>query len=374
MRDILSSIVHWTEPFAVATVTETWSSAPRRPGSSMAVSSTGEVVGSVSGGCVESDLYLRCQEVIAGGDTQVVRYSVGDGDALSIGLTCGGRIDVVIQYIDPSLGWLAALHDAVLSRTPVALCTILDGDGAGQTRLVLRAESHGTTHVPHVDRELDRRALDTVSRDDGSIIDIACDWLDKPVHARAFVLSLTPPSRMVIFGSTDHAAAVCRIAKFMGYDVTVCDTRPVFTTPARFPDADEVVVEWPEDYLDQTVIDSQTAICILTHDPRFDIPLLEKSLATRARYIGAMGSRKVHKKRMEELRARGLTETELSRLHSPIGLDIGGYSPEEVAVAVAAELIAERHGGTGQSLSRVSTAERTGDVLARELETAVTQP
>lgn len=307
---------------------------------------------------------------------QVVRYSVGDGDALSIGLTCGGRIDVVIQYIDPSLGSLTALHDAVLSRTPVALCTILEGDGAGQTRLVLQTESHGTTEVPHVDRELDRRALDTVSlsRDDGSIIDIACDWLDEPVRARAFILSLTPPSRMVIFGSTDHAAAVCRIAKFMGYDVTVCDTRPLFTTRARFPDADEVVVEWPEDYLDQTVIDSQTVICILTHDPRFDIPLLEKSLATKARYIGAMGSRKVHKKRMEELRARGLTERALGRLHSPIGLDIGGCSPEEVAVAVAAELIAERHGGTGQSLSRVSTAERTGDVLARELETAVTRP
>ena len=166
-----------------------------------------------------------------------------------------------------------------------------------------------------------------------------------------FVQSFAPPPRMLVFGAIDFAAAVARAGKFLGYRVTVCDARPIFATNARFPDADEVVVDWPHRYLAQTPIDSRTVICVLTHDPKFDVPVLEVALRTPAGYIGAMGSRRTHDDRLARLREAGLTEDELARLRSPIGLDLGARTPEETAVSVAAELIQLRWGGSGQPLT-----------------------
>jgi len=154
-----------------------------------------------------------------------------------------------------------------------------------------------------------------------------------------------------VFGAIDFAAAVARVGKFLGYRVTVCDARPVFATPARFPEADEVIVEWPHRYLERTSVDERTAICVLTHDPKFDVPLLEVALRTPAGYIGAMGSRRTHSDRLARLREAGLTDAELARLRSPIGLDLGARTPEETAVSVAAELIQLRWGGSGQPLT-----------------------
>jgi xanthine dehydrogenase accessory factor len=169
-----------------------------------------------------------------------------------------------------------------------------------------------------------------------------------------FVHSFAPPPRMLVFGAIDFAAAVARAGKFLGYQVTVCDARPIFATKARFPDADEVVVEWPHRYLARTPVDTRTVICVLTHDPKFDVPVLEVALRTPAGYIGAMGSRRTHDDRLERLREAGLTEEELARLRSPIGLDLGARTPEETAVSVAAELIQLRWGGSGKPLTLTS--------------------
>ena len=176
--------------------------------------------------------------------------------------------------------------------------------------------------------------------------------------------SFAPPPRMVVFGAIDFAAAVASIGKYLGYHVTVCDARPVFATPARFPGADEVVVDWPHRFLQRTAVDERTVICVLTHDPKFDVPVLEVALRTPAAYVGAMGSRRTHEDRLERLRAVGLTDAELARLRSPIGLDLGARTPEETAVSVAAELIQLRWGGSGQALTSIAGRihhERPGD-------------
>ncbi|WP_181806518.1 XdhC family protein, partial [Streptomyces shenzhenensis] len=165
-----------------------------------------------------------------------------------------------------------------------------------------------------------------------------------------FLESFAPPPRMLVFGAIDYAAAVARIGDFLGYRVTVCDARPVFATPKRFPAAVEVVVDWPHRYLSGTVTDDRTVICVLTHDPKFDVPLLEEALRRPAAYIGAMGSRRTHDERRARLAEAGLTEAELSRLRSPLGLDLGARTPEEVAVSVAAEIVALRWGGSGAPL------------------------
>jgi len=178
-----------------------------------------------------------------------------------------------------------------------------------------------------------------------------------------FVNSFAPAPRMLVFGAIDFAAAVARVGKFLGYHVTVCDARKVFATASRFPDADEVVVDWPHRFLGTTEVDTRTVICVLTHDPKFDVPLLEVALRTPAGYIGAMGSRRTHDDRLARLREAGLTEDELARLRSPIGLDLGARTPEETAVSIAAELIQLRWGGTGHPLT--DTEGRIHHELAR---------
>ncbi len=164
------------------------------------------------------------------------------------------------------------------------------------------------------------------------------------------------PPRMIVFGAIDFASAVARIGKFLGYYVTVCDARPVFATRKRFPDADELIVKWPHQYLDETEVDDRTVLCVLTHDPKFDVPLLERALTRPAAYIGAMGSRRTHDDRLARLRAAGVSEAAISRLSSPIGLDLGARTPEETAVAIAAEIIALNRGGTGQPLAQSQLA------------------
>jgi xanthine dehydrogenase accessory factor len=179
-----------------------------------------------------------------------------------------------------------------------------------------------------------------------------------------FIQSFAPPPRMYVFGAIDFASAVARIGKHMGYRVTVCDARAVFATRDRFPTADEVVVSWPDEFLKTAEVDKRTAICVLTHDPKFDVPVLVEALKTPAGYIGAMGSRRTHNNRTARLKEEGITDEELSRISSPIGLDIGARTPEETAVAIAAEIIALRTGHSGGRLS-----ERSGPIHAPEPDT-----
>ncbi len=375
MRDILDPIFKWWDTgsaFGLATVVRTFSSAPREPGAAMAVSADGEAVGSVSGGCVEGAVYELAGEVRASGQAVLQTYGISDDDAFAVGLTCGGIIDIFVEPVSkdtfPELGDVAA---AVRAGEPVAVATVIDGPGRVGARRVI----WGTTSDPapgngagpghrrssgtlgsgdRLDQAVDDDARGMLAQGLTGVRRYGPDGERRRDELSVFVQSFAPPPRMLVFGAIDFAAAVARAGKFLGYRVTVCDARPVFATRARFPDADEVVTDWPHRYLAGQSVDQRTVICVLTHDPKFDVPLLEVALRTPAGYIGAMGSRRTHDDRIARLREAGLSEEELARLRSPIGLDLGARTPEETAVAIAAELIQLRWGGSGQPLTSTS--------------------
>lgn len=360
MRDILNTVIKWWdsgETFGMATVVDTFQSAPRDPGAALAVEGGGEVTGSVSGGCVEGAVYELSSEVAESGHPVLQRYGVSDDSAFSVGLTCGGTLDIFVEPVSkvtfPELGEIAA---AVEREEPVAVATIISGPGqVGARRVIWGDPARSSSGTLGAGERLDAAADDDVRgmlsqgltsvRRYGALGERLGDEL------AVFVNSFAPPPRMIVFGAVNFTAAVARVGKFLGYHVTVCDARPVFATSSRFPDADEVVVDWPHRFLAGTDVDERTAICVLTHDPKFDVPVLEVALRTPAGYIGAMGSRRTHEDRLQRLRAVGLTEAELARLRSPIGLDLGARTPEETAVSIAAELIQLRWGGTGRALT-----------------------
>ena len=355
MRDILGSLRAWYDAgqtIGLATVVGVSRSAPRQPGAALAVGGGGEVVGSVSGGCVEGAVYELATDVVQSGDPVLHTYGYSDSDAFAVGLTCGGMVTVFVQAVDqdraPELGQVMETIDA---GRPVALATVVSGEGTVGARLAVWPD--------RVLGSLGNEGLDVAVTDDARGMLEQGSTGQRHYGPRGerrrdevsvFVESFAPPPRLLVFGAIDFAAAVARIGKFLGYRVTVCDARAVFATAKRFPDADEVVVEWPHRFLARTEVDSRTAICVLTHDPKFDVPLLEVALRTPAGYVGAMGSRKTHTDRLARLVESGLTEAELARLRSPIGLDLGARTPEETAVAVAAELISLRWGGSGRPL------------------------
>ena len=377
MRDILDIISKWweaDESFGLATVVRTFSSAPREPGAAMAVSPAGEVVGSVSGGCVEGAVYELADEVKASGQAVLQRYGISDDTAFSVGLTCGGIIDIFVEPVSrasfPDLGEIAA---AVSSGTPVAAATVIAGPGeVGARRLIWgdgdRASAGSLGSGDRLDQAVDDDARGMLAQGLTGVRQYGPDGERRRDELSVFVQSFTPPPQMLVFGAIDFAAAVARAGKFLGYRVTVCDARPVFATASRFPDADEVVIDWPHRYLAGISTDARTVICVLTHDPKFDVPLLEVALRREAAYIGAMGSRRTHEDRLARLREAGITDDELARLRSPIGLDLGARTPEETAVAIAAELIQLRWGGSGQPLTTTSGRihhERLTEGLAR---------
>jgi xanthine dehydrogenase accessory factor len=381
VRDILDPICKWWEAgesFGLATVVRTFSSAPREPGAAMGVSADGEAVGSVSGGCVEGAVYELAGEVRGSGQAVLQTYGISEDDAFAVGLTCGGIIDIFVEPVSsqtfPELGDVAA---AVRAEEPVVVATVIDGpgrvgarrviwgSGAGQDQRDGSADGPGSGG-PGTDGLRSSGTLGSGERLDQAVDDDARGMLAQGLtgirrygasgerlgdELSVFVQSFAPPPRMLVFGAIDFAAAVAREGKFLGYRVTVCDARPVFATRRRFPDADEVVTDWPHRYLAGQNVDARTVICVLTHDPKFDVPLLEVALRTPAGYIGAMGSRRTHDDRLARLREVGLTEDELARLRSPIGLDLGARTPEETAVAIAAELIQLRWGGSGRPLT-----------------------
>ena len=356
----------WREGRTVGmgTVVATWRSAPRPAGASMLVGPEGEAVGSVSGGCVEGAVYELANEVIKGSAPVLVRYGVSDDEAFAVGLTCGGILDVFVERVDqesfPGLDELAA---DVSAGRPVAVCTLVEHPDAGRVgrRVVVRPEGSG---VPLTGSFGSTRFDDAVADDARGLLAggrtetlvYGPDGERRGEGARVFVSSYAPRPRMLVFGAIDFAAALARVGSFMGYQVTVCDARPVFATASRFPDADEVVVDWPHRYLEAEAdagrIDGRTVLAVLTHDPKFDVPVLEVALRLpEVAYVGAMGSRRTHDDRLERLREAGVTEGELERLSSPIGLDLGARTPEETAVSIAAEVVALRWGGAGQRLS-----------------------
>jgi xanthine dehydrogenase accessory factor len=378
MRDVVGELARWWragETVGMGTVVATFRSAPRPAGAAMLVGPGGEAVGSVSGGCVEGAVYDLAQQVVADGRPVLQRYGVSDDDAFAVGLTCGGILDVLVEPVDRrSFPELGGVLDDIEARRPVAVATVIEHEDPGRVgrRLVLRPA--GVTHAPEREGSLGSGRADDAVGDDvrGALASGHTETLTygpegqrRGEGMRVFASVFAPPPRMLVFGAIDFAAAVARIGSFLGYRVTVCDARPVFATPARFPDADEVVSDWPHRYLRAEAeagrIDDRTVVCVLTHDPKFDVPLLEVALRLpEVAYVGAMGSRRTHDDRRKRLVEAGLSEPEVARLSSPIGLDLGARTPEETAVSVAAEIIALQWGGRGDRLS-----ERQGPIHHR---------
>jgi xanthine dehydrogenase accessory factor len=366
VRDVLPKLLPWWRDGAstgVGTVVATFRSAPRPAGASMLVGPGGEAVGSVSGGCVEGAVYELAQQVLDDRHPVLQRYGVSDEDAFAVGLTCGGILDVFVEVVDrdsfPELEEVAADIDA---GRPVAVATVVQHDDEARVgrRLVVRPESDprpvlGSLGSPRADDAVVADARGLLAGGRNETLHYGPDGQRRGEGMAVFVSSYAPKPRMLVFGAIDFAAAVARVGSFLGFHVTVCDARPVFATASRFPDADEVVVKWPHKFLAEEVaagrVDGRTVLCVLTHDPKFDVPVLEAALRLpEIGYIGAMGSRRTHDDRIARLREAGVSDAELSRLSSPIGLDLGARTPEETAISIAAEIIALRWGGQGRRL------------------------
>jgi xanthine dehydrogenase accessory factor len=345
MRDVLSDLDRWDaagQAAAVATVLSIRRSAPRAPGSKMAVSASGEVAGMISGGCVEGSVVETCLEVIDGAPPRSVHYGIADEEAWGVGLPCGGEIEVWISRWEPS-GAPARLAALAREGGRGALVTLLDGSGAA-----LFLDADGATEGGLGDAQLDAAAREAA----GELM-----WAERserrplgPDAADAFVDVVYPSPRLLIVGAIDLAGALCRVARTLGWRPWVIDPRPAFATQRRFPDAEEVIVAWPQKAFAQLGIDRATAVAALTHDPKIDDAALEIALRSEASYVGAMGSRPAQARRRERLLELGLGDAELDRLAAPIGLDLGALSPEETALSVMAEIVALRHGRDGGRL------------------------
>ncbi|MGD7002944.1 XdhC family protein [Corynebacterium halotolerans] len=328
----MSAVLSEDRGFVLATVVATSASAPRPAGTQMAVLDDGRVIGSLSGGCIEADVLARAEEVAATGEPVNQDYGYSDATAFAVGLTCGGSIRVHLERVAPQdLGFFRDLAELVRKGSPVACVTALDGPQLGERHLVVADDSPGAP-VETAARELLRQGR-------------------SGMVGGYFVRSFAGPDHLVIFGSNAFAAALCRLAKTVGYRVTVCDARATFATRERFPAADEIVVRPPDRYLTELTVDHRTVLCAMTHDPKFDDPLLADALRLPAQFIGAMGSRRTSEERRERLRERGVSEPELGRLRAPLGLDLGAGSPVETAVSVLAEIISARQGGSNLPLT-----------------------
>lgn len=358
IKEILTQMEHWLaagQQVVVATLVRVVKSAPRQPGAVMAVSEAGEVLGSVSGGCVESALYEEAAAVLASGEPKLITYGIADDQAFEVGLTCGGTIEVFVERVDWAGALLPTLAEAIRVNRPVALATVIGGAGLGAKLLVAEEDGVlGTTGSPGLDTAVVAEARAMLRQGATGLRHFGPDGQQRADDVTLFIESLAPPPKMFVFGAIDFAAAMVRMGKFLGYQVTLCDARPVFATRARFPEADQVVVEWPHEFLARAEVGPRDALVVLTHDAKFDIPVLLEALRTPAAYIGALGSRNTHQRRDAELREAGLGDADLARISSPVGLDIGGRTPEETAVSIAAELIALRNRRPGGRLTHGS--------------------
>jgi xanthine dehydrogenase accessory factor len=312
VRDEIARLLAEGERLALATVVATRRSAPRPVGSKLVVSETGELYGSVSGGCVESDVAVQAAEVIAGGEPRLLSYGIADDEAWEIGLPCGGEIDVFVQPLEREL-----------PAGEGVLVTVLDGERAGEAELLSRGSLE-----PGV-QELD--------------------------GSKVFAEEIAPPARLVVVGATDTAQELCRAAGALGWRTVVVDPRPRLATTERLPSAGELVVAWP----DALEADAHTAVVVLTHEERLDTPALTRALASEAFYVGAIGSRKTQARRRERLLEAGVDEEALDRIAGPAGLDLGAATPAETAVSILSEILAVRAGRDGGRLK-----DRSGSIHA----------
>jgi xanthine dehydrogenase accessory factor len=318
MREVLTELAEWTaagEDIALATVVETWGSSPRPLGSKMVITRSGKMAGSVSNGCIEGAVFEEAQKVLKSRQAKVAAFGVADDVAFEVGLACGGHIEV---FVEP----LGAVHEQLIG--------------------MLKRNEPGTLRT-----NLVTGAADLVGGWTPPGSELA------HLEGDVFVEPFRRPAHLIIIGAIHIAIPLHRLAKVMGYRVTVVDARAKFATSERFPEADELIVAWPDEAMASLEVDGSSYIVILTHDPKFDLPALRSVLMKDAGYIGAIGSRKTNQNRFEALRSEGFTEEQLSRVHGPIGLDLGGRGAEETALGILAEITAVRFGGSGSSMREV---------------------
>jgi xanthine dehydrogenase accessory factor len=343
VREILADIERWRargERFALATVIATRRSAPRPVGSKLAVSEAGEMAGSVSGGCVETEVYGCAREILEGAAPRLVSYGISDDLAFSVGLPCGGEIDVFVDEADDGLA--RRIARALERDERGVLFTVIDGEPLGAELLVLEnGERHGDGPG-----ELANLAGEAMRGGRSRTLELD----DRRVFADVF----GPPPRLLVFGAVDTAEALCAAAKALGWRTIAADARGKFATAERVPSADEIVVAWPEETLAQVRPDHATAVVVLTHDDRFDVPALVGALATDAFYVGALGSRRTQARRREKLLEAGVDDQALERISGPCGLDIGAGTPAETAVAILAEILAVRARRSGGPLKEAA--------------------
>ena len=320
----------------------------------MAVNLDQDVRGSVSGGCVEGAVVIEALDVMEADARRVVTFGYSDDEAFAVGLTCGGTIHLFLERFEPG-DWYAPLKADITAGRAVALATVIEGPGAGN-KLLVRADDSviGTLGHENLDRVVERDARGELSAGRSGLRHYGEHGEAREDVVAVFIESFAPPPQMLIFGAVDFTAALAKVAKVLGYRVTVCDAREVFATNQRFPMADDLVVDWPDRLLADIGGDlgPRDAVCILTHDAKFDVPAVTASLETKVGYIGVMGSRRTHDDRTKRLVDAGVDQTGLDRLRSPIGLDLGARTPEETAISIVAEIIAERTGRSVASLSR----------------------
>lgn len=341
MRDILPELEQWLasgERVALATVVGTWGSAPRQPGAKMAISASGKIAGSVSGGCLEGAVYEEGMRVIRGAPPKFLHFGVSNDLAWEVGLSCGGEVDLLVEELGPPH---RQLLEALRQESPVVLASRIKGaEPLGASELLVEGAPGGFGgRVGEVLRAEEPRRLELAP------------------SGEFFLEPYPRPAHLYIFGGVHIAIPLVQYAKSLGFRVTVVDARAKFADRARFPQADEVIHAWPDEVLPRLQLDRSSYVVILTHDPKFDDPTIRAALQTEARYIGAIGSRKTHRERVERLIAQGVDATSLrERVRAPIGLDLGAATAEETALAILAEMVAARHGKSGGAMSRASPA------------------
>jgi len=336
MIDLLPEIQEWFaagQELAMATVVHAGGSTPRPVGARMLISSEGRMAGSVSGGCVETTVYGEMMDLLQGGPPRLLHFGITEDMIWDVGLACGGTIDVFLQRIDPDLA--GAVARSAATKEPFVLATILAGQGMGTAFLVDRQ----ATLPAGADEELAAAARQVLAGRSGRGV-VQAVGPDRQVFFEAFL----PPPLMIIIGGVHIAIPLTRFAKELGFAVVVADPRAKFANRERFPEADEVLQEWPDEALAHFNVDESTYIVLLTHDPKIDEPTLAAALKTPAAYVGAIGSRQTHAGRRERMASWGVTAEDLQRVYGPIGLDLGGRSPQETALAIIAEVVAVKHG------------------------------
>jgi xanthine dehydrogenase accessory factor len=338
MKEIANDVSTWIEDgqekIAIATVLKTWGSAPRRPGSKMAINGCGDLSGSVSGGCVEGAVIEAARETLETGEPQLMHFGVVDETAWSVGLACGGSIDIFVENLDFPV--FKAVRGLVRDEQAVSIATVVHGKPAilGQ-KLVLDQARVVTSDM---DSELQERVCLAVSKTEKtSLITIDND-------TKIFVDQIQPSPMLVAVGGGEISIALTEMARILGYYTVVIDPRSVFATDARFPHINRLIQKWPRSAFSEINLTPDTAVALLTHDPKIDDPSLKILLERNIFYIGALGSRKTHYRRLERLRKMGFTDDQIGRIHAPIGLDIGASNPQEIALAIMSEIVAERNG------------------------------